>query len=407
MGPLLVYKKKIEAQLQKYLQKPTANNVPQEYLHALAPSMSTILVFGVIDWDYRYQRPQHLSSFLARQNYRVIYINPTFIPRRASIGNTLYHVRGLRDEKVWVIELSADKNIFIYAEEPTNKDNQLIKESLNQVLLSQNTGGSKPIMIFHHPFWHFLATDEDYQAFPKFYDCMDIHSQFSVSSSQIPEWEKKMVHAVDAVTVSAEGIAEHIRLISELKHVTKIPNACDFDKLRTMTCESEGEGVGYVGEISEWFNHQILADCLKSFPDKKFKLYGECRNQHVKSLSKQYSNLKLYGEIPFEQVPHAICDSQVLIIPFEMNELTEAVDPVKLYEYLSFGKPVVATGMRELRKAHDLIYTASSAKEFVLALSRALQEHNGALAKRRKSFAERNTWRARAFELRRVIDMYT
>ena len=75
--------------------------------------------------------------------------------------------------------------------------------------------------------------------------------------------------------------------------------------------------------------------------------------------------------------------------------MTRATDPVKIYEYLSQGKPVVATPMPELAGRSDLLYLAEGPAEFAAQLDRALSESGETLKRRRASYAARNTWRDR------------
>ena len=70
-------------------------------------------------------------------------------------------------------------------------------------------------------------------------------------------------------------------------------------------------------------------------------------------------------------------------------------DPVKLYEYLSQGKPVVATEMAELRYCSDLIYIADDSRNFAHKVDLALSEDDASLSLKRSSFAAANNWTQR------------
>jgi GT2 family glycosyltransferase len=93
----------------------------------------------------------------------------------------------------------------------------------------------------------------------------------------------------------------------------------------------------------------------------------------------------------------------VALIPFKLNTLTRAVDPVKLYEYFSGGKPVVATMMKEVERCASLVYTASDPEEFALQIDRALKESDPQLRAQRINFARANTWAARVEQIDRAV----
>jgi GT2 family glycosyltransferase len=82
----------------------------------------------------------------------------------------------------------------------------------------------------------------------------------------------------------------------------------------------------------------------------------------------------------------------VCIIPFKVNDMTHAVDPVKLYEYLSGGKPVVSVPLKEVLIHQGVIACASGPDEFAGAIRTALDENDGERAERRRDLAASNQW---------------
>jgi hypothetical protein len=78
-----------------------------------------------------------------------------------------------------------------------------------------------------------------------------------------------------------------------------------------------------------------------------------------------------------------------------MNRLTKAVDPVKVYEYLSQGKPVVSAKLPELEPLSELLYFAEGPEEFSSQIDRALAERDTTLQQKRIDFAAENTWKDR------------
>jgi GT2 family glycosyltransferase len=106
-------------------------------------------------------------------------------------------------------------------------------------------------------------------------------------------------------------------------------------------------------------------------------------------------NVKLLGQQPYETMPQYLYNFDVCVIPFKINPITEATDPVKLYEYLSGGKPVVSAPLPELAPYHDHLYIAGNAIDFAEKIDRAISEDNPDLAERRKRVAQGHTWESR------------
>jgi glycosyltransferase involved in cell wall biosynthesis len=114
----------------------------------------------------------------------------------------------------------------------------------------------------------------------------------------------------------------------------------------------------------------------------------------------------LLGECPYDELPGRLEGWDAFIIPFRRLPLTEATNPVKVYEMLATGRPVVAVGLPELvpiaRKG--LIRLAASADQFAEELEQAMAEEAPERAAAWRAFARRNTWRARHRALAAAIE---
>jgi GT2 family glycosyltransferase len=114
--------------------------------------------------------------------------------------------------------------------------------------------------------------------------------------------------------------------------------------------------------------------------------------------------VRFYGEKPYTELPAFLREVDVALIPFRMIELIRCTNPVKLYEYMAAGKPVVAAPMPEVIEATDLVYIAEDAASFVDRIGQALAEDNTELRLRRLAWARQHTWANRTKELQQAID---
>jgi len=103
--------------------------------------------------------------------------------------------------------------------------------------------------------------------------------------------------------------------------------------------------VGFHGAIARWFDFELLEGVAASLPGWHFVLIGpidpEVRDQ-VRRL-RRLPNLSILGERPSSQIGAYVRAFQVGAIWFSIDGLTEAVSPLKLFEYLAAGVPVVST----------------------------------------------------------------
>jgi GT2 family glycosyltransferase len=160
--------------------------------------------------------------------------------------------------------------------------------------------------------------------------------------------------------------------------------------------------IGYFGAIAEWIDLALIAEVAKLRPQYSFVLVGKVFDRDISALQ-ALPNVFLLGHKEYSEMPALLRGFDVCTIPFVVNQVTNATDPVKLYEYFSQGKPVVATDMKELRTFSELLYLATGPAEFALKLDLALAESGGDRARQRVEFAARNTWADRVERLDAAI----
>ncbi len=151
--------------------------------------------------------------------------------------------------------------------------------------------------------------------------------------------------------------------------------------------------IGFYGAIAEWFDADLVADLAELRPEWRFELIGSTFTGDVSRLEK-LPNVALLGEKPYAELPRLIAHWACFLIPFRRIPLTEATNPVKAYEMLATGIPVVAVDLPELRPmARDgLLSLADDAHEFAAAIERERAEDNTQQQSRRRAFAAQNTW---------------
>ena len=113
-------------------------------------------------------------------------------------------------------------------------------------------------------------------------------------------------------------------------------------------------------------------------------------------------NIQMVGEVAYQTLPHYLHAFDVCILPFQITDLTLATNPVKVYEYMCAGKPIVSVNLPELAAMQQLLYLADGPQQFVDLCRQALQEPGDALRRtERIAFASEQTWvhRAQEFEI--------
>jgi glycosyltransferase involved in cell wall biosynthesis len=227
------------------------------------------------------------------------------------------------------------------------------------------------------------------------------------------DW-KRMVRLADSITTTS-GVLQH-QCVNESNGTTVqlLENGVDAGAYaasvaRPTDLPSSGRPIAmYVGTIAHWFDVDLLDAALAALPEIDIVLVGPVHPDQRNRLneSAKFTNLHVLGAREHEEVPAYLGAAATGIIPFIRNRLTEAVNPVKLYEYAAAGLPVVTTAFSdELERFRDVAFIAGTKEEFIWLLSRALSHGTGVLdGKSLRAFAHANDWDARAATMAGLIE---
>lgn len=106
---------------------------------------------------------------------------------------------------------------------------------------------------------------------------------------------------------------------------------------------------GYFGHLTDaWFDWELVLACARSNSDVLFELIGYGAPDHILDEARRFPNISLVQATHPSKLRNFVCRWNVGLIPFKPGPLAHAVDPIKIYEYLYMGLPVVVTGISHL-----------------------------------------------------------
>jgi GT2 family glycosyltransferase/glycosyltransferase involved in cell wall biosynthesis len=367
------------------------------------PGKFAVIVLPVMGWGTRTQRPQQIVRRFAAEGYRVFYVQTTFTRGDSA---QIHQVQ----DYVFEVMLPAPGPVNIYQDSMDAASVQTFQQAWNT--LRQDFNIFDAVCMVDLPFWTPLALGLR-QAFgwKIVYDCMDTHKGFSTNSPQMLEQEDELTLKSDLVLATSSLLfSEKSR---QNPNCLRLPNGADFDHFHFPPIELPpglklpGRPlIGYYGAIADWFDTGQVSSLALARPDWDFVLIGSTLFADLSPI-KSLANVKLLGEIPYADLPQFLHAFDVAIIPFKQMPLTQATNPVKLFEYLSAGKPTVATDLSELHAYQDYIYLASTPQEWVDAIEACLAEDFPQLVQKRTDFARQNTWQRRFEQLEpRLVSLF-
>jgi glycosyltransferase involved in cell wall biosynthesis len=349
-----------------------------------------VICLPTIEWHFRFQRPQHLMRQFARAGHPVLYAANRFH------GGTAARMRPIETN---LLELMLPGDTAANINQHTLHDGDCARMLAALERLVAERGLSDAVIIAQHPYWTPLAESlRERFGWSIVYDCMDDHSGFLDNGPEVIRTERRLIATADLVVASSRRLYEGIRARS--RSTVLIRNACEYEHFDRGDARAPSRArqptIGYYGCIAEWFDGALVADLARLRPGWRFELIGSTLGGDVGPLE-DLANVHLPGECPYAELPDRIAGWDVFIIPFRRLPLTEATNPVKVYEMLATGRPVVAVGLPELVPIarRGLIRLAATAEQFAAAIDAALREDDPATVAARRAFARRNTWSAR------------
>jgi GT2 family glycosyltransferase/glycosyltransferase involved in cell wall biosynthesis len=358
-----------------------------------------IVFFGIIDWHFRIQRPQHLAMGLADLGSRVFYVSIVFKPvdglgRFAIVATPHPGVYELR------LKIGGDIPASIYGGFTAAQVTE-IQTSLDEAITVLGLRDIRAVVEF--PGWYRVAAGIPGAAV--IYDCLDHMKGFSGIGDAVAAEEEMLIAEADVVVTTAAALET---AISKIRACVRVPNGADVDFFAAGVAPPKAPGarrpvIGYFGAIAEWFEMGWVMAAARRHPEWQFELVGQVSGFDAGE-AKEIGNITFRGERPYGELPELLAGWDVAIIPFKLTDLIVSTNPVKLYEYMAGGKPVVASPMPEVMAATDMVYIAASAEDFEAKIVEAMAEDDAERTRARQDWARGHDWSNRALALRRALD---
>ena len=216
------------------------------------------------------------------------------------------------------------------------------------------------------------------------YDDYALNFESGKILEKIRDEEREVLPLANHVFFTSKPLA--YRKSSYTKSWSTIGNGVNYDIFEKYRIEDDAEflpkraSVGYLGNISDFFNWELMCDLAEKMPEIDFIFYGQIEFEKLgtrKVIAEKlmsYSNTVFTGRVTREEGAVGINLLDVLIIPFVINDAMHAVNPLKLWEYFATGKPVVSTPMDAISVKEPLLKVASTVDEWVNAINVSLLE---------------------------------
>lgn len=240
------------------------------------------------------------------------------------------------------------------------------------------------------------------------YDCMDNYENFTSKQSRkkkIRIKEKECLERAEVVLATSDWLCERIKAFKEDCNPVLVRNAYDGKMIYPIkpVMKRKEYKIGFIGAIAQWVDVDLMINSIGALDNICYHLVGPC-NQRKEG----YDRLIYEGSREHADLYDTIADYDCLVMPFLINELTKAVDPVKLYEYISFGKCIIASYYEEIERFSPFVYFYHNEEEYI-ELIRKLSEEGFPpkyTEAEQRSFLQENTWEKRFKLVDEILSEY-
>jgi len=379
------------------------------------------LLFSTADWDEPYwTNKQHTARILARRGWRVLYIESVGFrsPKLASgkdwgrIWRRLW--RGLRSNLVG--PKKREPNIWVLSPLmiPAKHHWPIVRE-FNQALLKSSIARFvrkhhciEPVAWTYHPYM--LGAIESLARSRLVYHCVDdIAAIPGVDVEAFEQAERKLLCLSDVVFTTAPALYERCSRFNRNTHffanvadADHFGRALDAGPLPPDLAPIPGPRLVYHGVLSDFkVDFPLMLAAARMRPDWQWIFIGnerEGQRSELVSELKQLPNVHFLGYKTYEQLPEYLRGMSVGLLPTQLNDYTRSMFPMKFFEYLAAGLPVVSTPLDFTKSQTAGLEVAAAPEAFVQAVERQLRR--GRLTRDEAlALVGDNTWDARTVKM--------
>lgn len=342
-----------------------------------------------VDWGHIRQRPHQLAIALSAY-YEVGVVSPVARTRAQLVDNP---APGVMLSRVWRLPGS-------YRSAGIAEANAV----LARMQCAPQIRRAEVVVVTSPELWPWIAPSLESRTLV--YDCMDDALAFDQDAevrTLKEHWERQLLERSDLVVCSSDELAARAaaRGAQRARTVT-VPNGWDeeaFPIAASAALPREGPiELVYFGTIAPWLDLEALRAVATRCAEVSIRLIGPVDGLE----SRDVAGLRIEPPIEHRRLAQATSGSDALLLPFRVDELTRAVDPVKLYEYIALGKPILAAHWPVLDRFADFV-TFYRDPDHLASLVSTRNVDSPPDAQRRAAFLAPQSWQARAAAFRQAI----
>ncbi len=371
------------------------------------------LIISTADWNSPIQtNKQYVSREIAKLGNRVLYVESLGVRKIQIKKKDFFRIFKRIINNLLIIK-QKEKNIWVLSPIlfPGATNKKII--FINRVIFNFNLFIAMKFLNFKKEYlWTYNPLTSLYLNIAKFkssiYHAVDaIEHQPFMPKKHIEKQEIILSKKVDKIFVTSKNIINKLK--KHNSNITYFGNVCDYDHFsKALTTNTENIPldikcinkpiIGFIGSISEYkLNYKLIHNVASSLKEINFVFIGptdDSLNHSNLNRIKKLKNVYFLGYRKYKSLPSYCAYFDVAWLPLIHNNYTKSMFPMKFFEYLAAGLPVVATDLQSIREFNKLVTITDDISKIKISIIKALKNKDFNL-KNRLSLAMENTYQKR------------
>lgn len=321
------------------------------------------------------QRPHHMADYLASRGYKVLYIGIDS-EKKVLEENEFHKLFTYKEELELFTEIRPNLFTIPFVVRNVNGIKKGMDDFLSKIELFY--GSENTIFYVGHPIWmQHLGRLSRHTTI--IYDCMDDWEEFVLDlgfGERLNIYdEKKLAGISDLVITSAKKL--YCKMYNYNENIYYMPNGVRTqDYAMSYYVPKDLEKINkpivfFMGTITGWVDLELIDYISKERPNYSFVYVGNIAEVKEKDIPRR-DNIYYLGKKKYTELVNYLKQARVAIIPFKENKLTASVTPLKFFEYISAGVPVVTTMFPDLIGIKN-VCIANNYSEFLDAIDKYIE----------------------------------
>jgi len=363
-----------------------------------------IIILSSVDWSTHRQLHHELTDFLIKRKNRVLFVENT--------GSRNIQIKDLNRVKNRILNFIKSKKGFKILNQNLTLFTPLFIpfhfnffiQKINNFYMSNTILNWSKHFNFNDPIIiNFVPNPITFSLMKNLNPSLKVYymaDDMTSGKSNRVDIEKKIINNSDYIFYTSQNLKKKFSDLNKAKFLSNGVNTIKFIKnfKKRVYNNKKSFNIGYVGAIRDILDEKLILNIAKKFYNDKIFLIGPILFPFKKL--KEQKNIILLGEKKHDVILSYLKNFHIGIIPYKVNNFTNSINPLKIYEYVSSGLPVVSTNIRSVnslsQQQNNLsIFICNSQKKFVNRISSIKKKYKPINKKTAIEFGLNNSWNNR------------